>query len=139
VTGILQGLLAAVGYWITGVPDPAFYGALTAFASLVPAVGTLLIWVTIGVVQLAAGHVGAGVAQLIYSALTVGIFTDYIVRPRLVGHERGVPTILVFVALFGGIEVFGVIGLILGPVLVTLSWAILKTYAQAVAEIRAGA
>ncbi len=130
VTGLLQGLLAAIGYWITGVQAPAFFGALTAIASLVPGVGTVLVWASVGGVMLLTGHLGAGLAELIYSALIVGILTDYIIRPRIVGSEKGVPAILMFVALFGGVEVFGVIGLILGPVIATLSLAVLKTYAQ---------
>jgi predicted PurR-regulated permease PerM len=135
VTGLAQGVLAAIGYWITGVPEPMFFGALTALASLIPGVGTLLVWVPIGVVQVLGGHPAAGLAQLIYSALTVGIASDYLIRPRLVGREKGVPSLLTFIALFGGVQVFGVIGLILGPVIVTLSFAILKTYEREVAAL----
>ncbi len=132
VTGLVQGLFAAFGYWITGVPEPAFFGALTALASLIPGIGTLLVWVTLGIAQIATGHPGAGLAELVYSALTVGILADYVIRPRLVGREKGVPAILTFVALFGGVEVFGIIGLVLGPIIVTLSFAVLKSYAQEV-------
>jgi len=133
VTGIVQGALAAVGYWITGVPEPVFFGALTALGSLVPGVGTLLVWVPIGVVQIANGHTGAGLFQLIYSALMVGIASDYFLRPRLVGREKHVPSLLMFIALFGGVQVFGIIGLILGPMIATLSLAVLKTYERQVA------
>jgi predicted PurR-regulated permease PerM len=132
VTGLLQGFLAAIGYWITGVQAPAFFGALTAIASLIPGVGTVLVWSAVGGVLLITGHVGAGLAELIYGALIVGIVSDYVIRPRLVGSEKGVPAILMFVALFGGVEAFGVIGLILGPVIATLSLAVLKTYAREV-------
>jgi len=133
VTGLAQGLLAAIGYSLTGVPEPWFFGALTALASLIPGIGTLLVWIPIGVVQMVSGHPAAGLIELVYSALTVGIASDYLIRPRLVGREKGVPAILMFVALFGGVQVFGVIGLILGPVIVTLSLAILKTYESEVA------
>jgi predicted PurR-regulated permease PerM len=137
VTGLAQGLLAAIGYWVTGVPEPWFFGALTALSSLIP-VGTLLVWVPIGAVQMVSGHPGAGLAELIYSALTVGIASDYFLRPRLVGREKGVPSILTFIALFGGVQVFGIIGLILGPLIVTLSVAILKTYEREVAVLAGG-
>jgi predicted PurR-regulated permease PerM len=134
VTGVVQGLLAAIGYWLTGVPEPAFFGALTALASLVPGIGTLLVWFPIGVAQIVAGHAGAGLVELIYSGLTVGIVSDYVIRPRLVGGEKSIPSIFMFIALFGGVQVFGIIGLILGPVIVTLSLAILRTYEREVAE-----
>lgn len=134
VTGIVQGLLAAFGYWMTSVPEPAFLGALTALASLIPGVGTLLVWVPVGVAQILAGHAGAGLVELIYSALTVGIASDYLLRPRLVGREKSIPSLFMFIGLFGGVEVFGIIGLILGPVAVTLSLAILRTYEREVAK-----
>jgi predicted PurR-regulated permease PerM len=135
VTGLLQGLMAAVGYAMTGVQAPAFFGALTAIASLVPGVGTVLVWATVGAVLILSGHVAAGLVELSYSVLVVGIVADYVIRPRLVGSEKGVPAIVMFVALFGGVEVFGVIGLILGPVIATLSLAVLKTYSQEAAAV----
>jgi predicted PurR-regulated permease PerM len=85
---------------------------------------------TLGVVMVLTGHPGAGITEIVYSALTVGVVSDYVIRPRLVGSEKGVPAIVTFVALFGGVEVFGITGLILGPVLATLSLAILETYAR---------
>ena len=128
LTGLVQGVLAGAGYWMTGVPDPAFFGALTAIASIVPAIGTLLVWIPAGLYLLATGHVTAGIAELVYGALVVGILIDYVIRPMLVGRGTHVPAVFTFVAIFGGIEVFGLSGLVVGPVLVTLCVAILKTY-----------
>jgi predicted PurR-regulated permease PerM len=137
VTGLLQGVLAAAGYWATGIPQPVFFGALTAVASLVPAVGTLLVWIPIGVYRMLTGHVAAGVITLIYSALVVGVVSDYFIRPRLVGSDKNVPVLLTFVSLFGGVEVFGLVGLVLGPVIMALSIAVLKTYQAEVSAARA--
>ena len=134
VTGVIQGVLAGIGYWITGIPDPLFFGALTAVASLVPAVGTLLVWVPAGIYLMLTGHVAMGIVEEIWAALIVGILTDYVIRPKLIQKGKGVPTILTFVSLFGGIEVFGFIGLIVGPVIVTLCVAILKTYEEEMGE-----
>jgi predicted PurR-regulated permease PerM len=138
LTGLAQGALAAFGYWATGTPQPGFFGALTAVASLVPAVGTLLVWAPLGAYLVATGHPVAGVCELVYGALVVVGFSDYILRPKLVGDEEAVPALLTFVALFGGIEVFGLIGLVLGPVIVTLAVAVLRTYYEEVAIRRGG-
>lgn len=138
LTGLAQGALAALGYWATGAPQPGFFGALTAVASLVPAVGTLLIWAPLGAYLVATGHPVAGVCELVYGALVVVGFSDYFLRPKLVGDEEAVPALLTFVALFGGIEVFGLIGLVLGPVIVTLAVAVLRTYYEEVASRRVG-
>ena len=134
-TGLLQGTLAGIGYWITGIPDPAFFGAMTCVASLVPAVGTLIVWVPAGIYLTTTGHGAMGIVELVYGALVVVGLVDYVIRPALLGREGNIPAILTFVGLFGGIEVFGLTGVILGPVLVTLSVAVLRTYeAQAVAS-----
>jgi predicted PurR-regulated permease PerM len=137
VTGVVQGLLAGVGYWITGVADPAFFGVMTAVASLVPAVGTMLVWVPIGIYRMATGHVAAGLIVLVYAAVFVVGVSDYFIRPKLVGGDKDVPVLLTFVSLFGGVEVFGLVGLVLGPVIVALSLAVLKTYQAELAATRA--
>ncbi len=130
VTGVIQGALAGLGYWACGLPDPAFFGVLTAAASVVPAIGTALVWIGAAAYLMATHHVAAGVAELLYGAFVVGIVTDYVIRPRLVRGSTGVPAVLTFVSLFGGVEIFGVVGLIVGPVIVTLCLAVLKTYEE---------
>jgi len=134
VTGLAQGVFAGLGFWIAGVPQPAFFGAATAVASLLPGVGTLLVWVPAGLYLLAVGSPGAAVAELAWGALVVVGFSDYVIRPRLVGDE-GMPAILTFLALFGGLEVLGLPGLIAGPVLMALAVAVLRLYAR---EVRGG-
>ena len=136
VSGVVQGVLAGLGYWACGVPDPAFFGALTAAASIVPAIGTALVWVGAGIYLIAEHHLAAGIVELVYGALVVGVVTDYVIRPRLVGRNTGVPAVLTFVSLFGGVEVFGVVGLVVGPVIVTLCVAVLKTYEEELARDR---
>jgi predicted PurR-regulated permease PerM len=128
-TGVTQGALAAVGYWLTGVPRPIFFGIATAIASIVPAIGTLLVWVPIGIFLLASGHPGRAVVELAWGAIVVVGFSDYVIRPRLVGDEA-MPALLTFLALFGGLEVLGLRGLIVGPVLMALAVAMLRLYAR---------
>lgn len=129
VTGIAQGVFATVGYLIAGVPEPIFFGVATAIASLVPAVGTMLVWVPAGVILLITGHPLAGIFELAWGLLFVVALSDYVVRPRLVGGEGRTPSVVTFAALFGGVEVFDLKGLILGPVLMSLAIAVLRLYA----------
>jgi predicted PurR-regulated permease PerM len=128
-TGLAQGLLATVGYAVSGVPEPIFFGALTAVASLVPAVGTMLVWVPAGLALMLMGHPGRGAFELVWGGLLVIAFSDYVIRPRLVGSESEVPSLVTFAALFGGVEVFGLKGLIVGPVVMSLAVAVLRLYA----------
>ncbi len=136
ITGLAQGGFAAIGYWMTGVPEAAFFGAATAVASLVPAVGTLLVWVPAGIFLIATGHPFAGVIELIWGVLIVVGASDYIIRPRLVVGHGTVPPLATFAALFGGVEVFGLTGLIVGPLLMSISLSILGIFAKDAGERR---
>jgi predicted PurR-regulated permease PerM len=129
LTGLAQGVLATIGFWITGLPMPVFFGTTTALASLIPAVGTLLVWVPAGFYLIATGHPAKGILELCWGALIVVGFSDYVIRPKLVGDES-MPALLVFVALFGGIESFGLPGLIVGPLIMALGVAVLRLYAR---------
>jgi predicted PurR-regulated permease PerM len=129
VTGLAQGAFAGIGFWISGVPQPAFFGAATAVASLLPGVGTLLVWVPVGLFLAATGHPGKAAGELIWCALTVVGVSDYLIRPKLVGDED-TPAILVYIALFGGVSVLGLAGLIMGPILMALAVAALRLYTR---------
>jgi len=128
LTGLAQGVLAGVGYGIGGVPEAALLATLTAICSLVPAVGTLVIWVPVGVSLIVTGHPGAGIFELLWGSLVVVGLSDYVIRPMLVGGHGHVPTLLTFISLFGGVEVFGLLGLIIGPVIAAVALALLRTY-----------
>jgi len=134
LTGLIQGLLAGIGYAMGGVPEPALLAALTAICSLVPAVGTLLVWVPVGVGLILTGHTGAGLFELLWGTLIVGVLSDYVIRPRLVGGGGHVPTLLTFIALFGGVKVFGLLGLIVGPVFAAVALAVLRTYDREICD-----
>lgn len=134
LTGLAQGMLAGVGYALGGVPEPALLGALTAVCSLVPALGTLLVWVPVGVGLMASGRVGAGIFELVWGALVVGIVSDYVIRPKLVGGNGHIPSLLTFISLFGGVKVFGLMGLVVGPVIASVALALVRTYDREVCQ-----
>ncbi len=129
--GLLQGLLAGLGCWLTGVPEATFIGALTAAVSQLPGVGATLIWLAVGAFQILTGHVTSGIVELVYGAVVVSATVDYVIRPRLVGQSH-LPAVFTFVGLFGGVAVFGPIGLIVGPVVVSLCFAVLRIYDEEV-------
>ena len=91
-------------------------------------VAGLLVWVPLGLYLILTGHVGLGIAELCYGAAVVVGLSDYIIRPHLVGGHTETPALLTFVALFGGLEVLGLPGLILGPVIMALAVALLRIY-----------
>ena len=128
-TGIAQGLFATLAYWIGGVPEPIFFGAATAVASFVPAVGTLLVIIPVTIGLFLVNMPGHAAIELTLSLVFVVAVCDYVIRPRLVQGETKVPALITFASLFGGVEAFGLKGLILGPVLMSLALAVLRLYA----------
>jgi predicted PurR-regulated permease PerM len=138
LTGIVQGVLGGVSFALAGVPEPAVLGALTAMCSLVPLIGTALVWVPVGVALLLAGQVGAGLFVLVWGTALVGLGGEYLIRPRLVGGKGHVPTLITFISLVGGVQVFGLPGLVVGPVLASVALAVLKTYDRAVCVVDEG-
>ncbi len=127
-TAVIQGAAAGVGFLIASVPEAAFLGAMTALASLLPVVGTMLVWVPAGLLLLTGGHAGASAFVFAWNAVVVVGFCDYVVRPRLIGAGATMSSWLTFVALFGGIKLFGFVGLLLGPMIVGISVAALRLY-----------
>ncbi len=135
-TGIAQGILATIGFWLAGIREPLFFGAATAVASLIPAVGTLLVWVPVGVVLILGGHPTRGILDLVWGAVAVAGISDYVIRPLLVGGKGEVPALVTFASLLGGVEVFGPKGLIVGPVVMSLANAVLRLYAREARKMR---
>lgn len=131
-TAVVQGVFAGIGFAIAGVPHAATWGLLTAIASFLPVVGTALVWLPVGAYLLAVGSVSAGIFVLAWGVLVVMGVADYVVRPRLVGRHGAEQPFLMLIALLGGIEVFGLAGLIVGPVLMSLFQAILRIYEREV-------
>jgi predicted PurR-regulated permease PerM len=137
VTGIAQGVFATIGFWMCGAPEPVFFGIATAVASLIPGLGTLLVWVPVGIFLMVTGHPAAGITELVWGAATVVGISDYVIRPRLVADEA-IPTLITFVALFGGVEVVGLKGLVVGPVVMSIAVAILRIYTREARAAREG-
>ena len=130
-TGMLalyQGVAAGIGYWIFGVDSPLVWASLTGLASILPAVGTALVWAPVGIAVMLMGHVGKGIGVLVWSAVLVVIVADYVLRPKLVGTRIKMNDLLIFIAIFGGIEAFGILGIVLGPIAVAVLLALLRIY-----------
>lgn len=120
LTAVLQGAVATVGYLVCGVPQPLVLGLVTVFASLIPSVGSGLVWAPVAAGLFMAGRTGAAVVLL-----AIGCFVsvvDNLARPLLskIGQLR-MHGLLLFMAMLGGIAVFGAGGLLLGPLVVRLA------------------
>ncbi len=124
---IIQGLLAGIGFWIIGVPNFIFWGFLIAIVSFIPLIGPPLIWFPLGVFYLAQNSALLGSFILIYGALVINGF-DYILRPRFVSSKTKLHPLLALLGVIGGIYMFGFIGFILGPLIMSVLTVSLDVY-----------
>lgn len=115
LTAVAQGILGMIAFAVVGIPW-FFYGVLMGFASLIPVVGTALIWVPCVLYLLIVGHVGMGIGLLIWCVVVV-VNADNFLRPYFMKGDTGMSSIIAFFAILGGIEFFGLIGVIFGPLI----------------------
>ncbi|HEY8087954.1 MAG TPA: AI-2E family transporter [Polyangiaceae bacterium] len=127
-TGVVQGTIAGIGFAIVGVPQAFTWGVLTIVASFVPVFGTAMIWAPVAIYLLVTGRPLASVFVVVWGLAVVMAVSDYVIRPRLVGGRRQDHPLLTLLGLLGGIEVFGLPGLIIGPVIMSLFVAVLRIY-----------
>jgi len=128
VTAAYQGVMAFVGYLVLGVDSPIVWASLTAIASILPGIGTALVWVPISIYVMAEASLAKGIALFLWGNIAIVFVADYIIRPKLVGDKLRMNDLLVFIAIFGGIEAFGILGLLLGPIAVALFLSLLRIY-----------
>ncbi|MCP3100346.1 AI-2E family transporter [Myxococcus sp. K15C18031901] len=127
VTALVQGAVGFVGLLIAGVPHAGVWGAAMVLVALVPVGGTALVWGPIGVVLIAVDRVSEGVFLLAWGAFLVGTI-DNVIRPRLCGARMALHPLLVFLSMFGGLAVFGMMGLLVGPLIASIFMAMVRIY-----------
>ena len=129
VTAFAQGLVAGLGYWMIGVEGAALLGALTGVLSVVPVLGTSLVWGSVALYLIAAGHAWRGIALLAWGMLAVHP-TDNVIRPLLISNIAKIPFLPTFFGVIGGIAAFGLIGAIVGPVVLAIALAAWRNWIE---------
>jgi predicted PurR-regulated permease PerM len=127
VTAFVQGAVGLVGMLIAGVPHAVVWGAAMVIAALVPVVGTGLVWAPISLLLILSGKVGDGVFLAAWGALVVGTVDNFI-RPRLCGSRMALHPLIVFLSMFGGVAVFGMMGMLVGPLIASFFMAMVRIY-----------
>jgi predicted PurR-regulated permease PerM len=122
---LAQGLLLSLGFWIAGVQSPLLWGAIGGLASIVPVVGALLIWLPVAIAFFLTGIYWKAIFLILWGTFIAGS-ADNVLRPWVVGAREKQHPMLIALAAIGGTFAFGALGIILGPVLVSLVAALLK-------------
>jgi predicted PurR-regulated permease PerM len=128
VAAVAHGVLGGVAFGLTGIRAPIFWGVMMGFFSLIPVVGSALIWVPAAVSLMVDGHIGMGIALMIFCSVIVGL-VDNIIRPWMISGRAEMGGLVVFISILGGISVFGMLGVVLGPIVVAAGASMLDLYA----------
>jgi len=134
ITAILQGFVAFIGYLIFGIQSPVLWALATAFMALMPFIGTTFIWGPIGIFQILNGLIhndqtliGTGIGVLLYGTFVIAM-VDNIAKPFIIGSRANVHPVTVVLGVIGGVTVFGIIGILVGPLVLALSITLIQIY-----------
>jgi len=134
VIGALQGGLAGLALAVVGIPSSIFWGTIMVVLSIIPGIGTALVWVPAAIILIAGGSLAKGIGLALFCGLIVGSIDNFL-RPRLVGKDTQMPDLLIFLGTMGGIIMFGILGFIIGPIIAALFVTIWEIYGMVFRDI----
>lgn len=126
---VLQGSLGGLIFWFLGIQAPLLWAVVMAMSSLLPTIGSALIWMPVALYLLVSGSVREGMALIAFGTFVIGL-VDNLVRPALVGRETRMPDYLVLISTLGGIELFGPNGFVLGPLIAAAFITLWQIFSQ---------
>jgi predicted PurR-regulated permease PerM len=129
VIGGIQGLLGGIALAIAGINSSVIWGILIVFTSIIPGVGTALVWIPAAIYLLLIGHIWQGIFVAVFCSLVVGTI-DNILRPVLVGKAINIHPLIILLSTLGGIGVFGISGFLIGPIIASLFLAFWEMYEE---------
>jgi len=125
--GIIQGLALGAGLFVLGVPKVIILMVIATIVSIIPVLGSWLVWLPVGIFLLLSGHVITGIILLLYGALFVSTI-DNILRPILISKKSHLPVVVIILGIIGGLYTFGIIGIVLGPLILAYILIIVDFY-----------
>jgi predicted PurR-regulated permease PerM len=129
IIALIQGFLMSITFWITGVSAPVLLGIITVIISIIPLLGAILVWLPVGLIMLLLGNIWQAIVIFAIGSIVVSS-VDNLLRPKLVEGQSSLHPLLVFLATLGGIALFGPMGFIIGPVIISLALAFLEIYQE---------
>ncbi len=130
---IIQGALGGISLWALGFSSPIFWGTAMALLSFIPIGGTALIWVPLAIYLLIQGMFLKGIVLLALGVFVIGM-VDNLLRPFFISQRTNIHPLLLFFAVLGGIQAFGLIGLMAGPLVMTLFLTVVEIYIRGIKE-----
>ena len=131
--GLTQGLLAGIGFAVLGIPSPMLWAMLTLFSSFIPFFGAAGIWVPAVIVLLFKGQIVKAIILACWGMFAISLVDNFL-RPILIGDATRLHTLLIFFSILGGLQVFGFVGLIMGPVVLAVGLALVEIFRREIVE-----
>ena len=127
MSGIIQGIFGGVGFFFFGLGSPFLWGTVITFMAFLPIVGATAVFVPATVIVMLTGSTGLGVGYLIYN-LCYSSIVEYLIKPRLIGKGMQMNSLLVFIGILGGLKLFGILGIVYGPLIMTVFLTLAEIY-----------
>jgi len=129
LVAVLQGALVGAGFWIVDLPNPLFWGTVTAFASILPVLGSGLVWLPGVLILVAQQRYPAAVILLVIGA-GIASNVDNVIRPLVYRRVSNIHPMITLVGAFAGVRYFGLLGLLLGPLAIAYLFELLRFYRE---------
>ena len=137
LVSVVQGTLGGLAFWVLGLPSPILWGVVMVLASIIPTLGAFIVWVPAAIYLASTGHAGQALALTVWGTVVIGL-ADNLLRPILIGNRTRMHELLVFFGVLGGLELFGVLGLFIGPVIFAITLSLVETLREVGAPAAVG-
>ncbi len=132
--GLIQGGLAGTAFWIVGIDSVLFWTLLMVILSIIPAIGSTLIWLPAAIILFASGQIWEALFLLIFCGTIVGSIDNFL-RPKFIGKDTKMHELMIFLSTLGGLSLFGISGFIIGPIIAALFVTIWEIYGETFKEL----
>ncbi|MCH8003200.1 MAG: AI-2E family transporter [Nanoarchaeota archaeon] len=136
IIAIIQGTLGGLGFFVFGLPSPLLWGIVMMFASLIPYVGSSIIWFPASLILIFNGYLNSettlmikGILFMLYGIFVVGTI-DNILKPKIIGSKGGLHPVLVLLGVVGGLKFLGFVGIIIGPIILAMLVTFIEIYEE---------
>ncbi len=127
IAAIVQGIAGVIGFFIFGIDNAILLGLVMIVAAMIPFVGSAIIWLPISIIEILSNNFVKGIGLLIYGIVIIST-VDNIIRPKIIGDRTKIHPIIILLGIFGGIAMFGFIGVVVGPLILAIFLVLLKHY-----------
>lgn len=127
LNGIIQGIIGGFGFFFFGLGSPFLWGTLIGFMAFLPFIGASIVYVPAFIILILQGQTGTAIGFLVYNG-AYSIIMEYLFKPRMIGKGMRMNALLVFIGILGGIKLFGILGIIYGPLIMTIFITLAELY-----------